>query len=161
MISPEIKPNPDQPGTYGVPCALVKDIKAEVTLNFLTEDNKTLPLTIPSSELSVGPFRNNESLCQTFINGDIFTSIGGSLLKHYYSVWDVGNLRMGFAPAGEFSVHSSTSFVNMISHCQWVCKDPPLIPILYFWEGFMVICMDTEHLIYDFSPIYKISRICF
>lgn len=79
---------------------MVEGITAEITLNFLTEDNKTLPLTIPSSELSVGPFRNNRTLCQTLINADIFTSVGASVLKHYYSVWDVGNLRMGFAPSG-------------------------------------------------------------
>lgn len=60
LISPEIKPNPNEPGTYGIPCSMVKNITAEITLNFLTEDNKTLPLTIPSSELSVGPFRTHQ-----------------------------------------------------------------------------------------------------
>lgn len=26
--------------------------------------------------------------------------VGGSLLKHYYSVWDISGQRMGFAPNG-------------------------------------------------------------
>jgi hypothetical protein len=29
------------------------------------------------------------------------TLVGGSLLKHWFSVWDVGKQRMGFAPAGK------------------------------------------------------------
>ena len=40
--------------------------------------------------------------CQTLINADdSFNIIGASLLKHYYSVWDIGNQRMGFAPTGK------------------------------------------------------------
>jgi len=52
------------------------------------------------SELSVGPFANNKTLCQTLINAfDGLDLVGGSLLKHWYSVWDIGNQKMGFAPA--------------------------------------------------------------
>jgi len=56
-------------------------------------------LTIPSSELSVGPFADDPSLCQTLVNGieDFPFIMGASLLKHYYSTWDIGNARLGFA----------------------------------------------------------------
>ena len=58
-------------------------------------------LTIPSEELNVGPFKSDPSTCQTLINAfDGLNLVGGSLLKHYYSVWDVGAQRMGFAPNG-------------------------------------------------------------
>lgn len=65
-------------------------------------EGKPFNLTIPSSELNVGPFRSNASICQTLINA--MTSydvpvLGGSLLKHYYTVWDADVNRMGFAKA--------------------------------------------------------------
>ncbi|KAG9084303.1 hypothetical protein FS749_005328, partial [Ceratobasidium sp. UAMH 11750] len=55
-------------------------------------------LTIPPEELNVGPFANDPSTCQTLINAQSgYYILGGSLLKHYYSVWDQANSRMGFA----------------------------------------------------------------
>ena len=62
-------------------------------------------LTIPSSELSVGPFANDPSTCQTLINAyDGLSVAGGSLLKHYYSVWDVSRQRVGFADNGMYQL---------------------------------------------------------
>ncbi|KAG8728379.1 hypothetical protein FRC10_005031, partial [Ceratobasidium sp. 414] len=55
-------------------------------------------LTIPPQELNVGPFADDPSTCQTLINAQSgYYILGGSLLKHYYSVWDQANSRMGFA----------------------------------------------------------------
>lgn len=71
-----------------------------IDIGFVSQSGTPFNLTIPSSELSVGPFASNTSLCQTLINAfDGLELVGGSLLKHYYSIWDVGGQRMGFAPA--------------------------------------------------------------
>jgi len=97
LISPDIKPNSAEPGTYGIPCSRVSSLPAVIDFTFTTTSGSPFNLTIPSSELSVGPFNSNASLCQTLINAMSGTNIiGGSLLKHYYSVWDVGNNQMGF-----------------------------------------------------------------
>ncbi|KAI0081248.1 acid protease [Panus rudis PR-1116 ss-1] len=100
LISPDIKPNPAEPGTFGIACNQITSLPAEISFTFTSQQGQPFNLTIPSSELSVGPFRNNPSLCQTLINADNFSIIGASLLKHYYSVWDIGGQRMGFAPTG-------------------------------------------------------------
>jgi len=100
LISPNIKPNANEPGTYGIACNLIPTLPAVIDIAFVSQSGKHFNLTIPSSELSVGPFANNPSLCQTLINAfDGLELVGGSLLKHYYSIWDVGGKRMGFAPA--------------------------------------------------------------
>ncbi|KAK7687055.1 hypothetical protein QCA50_009555 [Cerrena zonata] len=99
LISPNIKANAAEPGTFGIPCSQVSTLPAVISFTFTSQSGQSFDLTIPSSELSVGPFRSNPTLCQTLINADdSFNIIGASLLKHYYSVWDIGNQRMGFAP---------------------------------------------------------------
>ncbi|KAJ4481145.1 acid protease [Lentinula aciculospora] len=98
LISPDIQPNPAEPGTYGIACDLIPTLPADIDITFTSQQGTPFNLTIPSNELSVGPFASNSSLCQTLINAfDGLELVGGSLLKHYYSVWDVGNQRMGFA----------------------------------------------------------------
>lgn len=97
LISPEIQPiGPN--GAFGVPCSKIPSIPAEITFTFSSTAGKPFNLTIPSKELSVGPFIDNPSFCQTLINGMNIEGgiIGGSLLKHYYSVWDVDHARIGF-----------------------------------------------------------------
>ncbi|KIP06419.1 hypothetical protein PHLGIDRAFT_460435 [Phlebiopsis gigantea 11061_1 CR5-6] len=101
LISPNIQPFADEPGTYGIPCSEVASLPAAIAIAFTAQSGAQFALTIPSSELSVGPFRSEPSLCQTLINAaDVGSIIGASLLKHYYSVWDLGNKRLGFAPNG-------------------------------------------------------------
>ncbi|KAJ7878643.1 acid protease [Mycena leptocephala] len=51
-------------------------------------------LTIPSSELSSGPFASKPHLCQTLIN------VSEGLNLHYYSAWDMNGPSIGFAPNG-------------------------------------------------------------
>lgn len=100
LISPNIQPNPNEAGTYGIACNLIPTLPAVIDIAFVSQSGKHFNLTIPSSELSVGPFASDPSLCQTLINAfDGLELVGGSLLKHYYSIWDVGGKRMGFAPA--------------------------------------------------------------
>lgn len=100
LISPDIKPFAPLPSTYGVPCSLVPTLNATITYTFMSTDGAPFNLTIPTSELSVGPFEEDPETCQTFINAlDGFSIVGASLLKHWYTVWDGGNSRMGFAPA--------------------------------------------------------------
>ena len=102
QISPNIKPNADEPGSYSIPCSKISSLPAEISFAFKDESGNPFELKIPSSELSVGPFRNKPELCQTLINAqEGLMIIGGSAFKHYYTVWDLGNKRLGFAPNGE------------------------------------------------------------
>ncbi|KAJ7586022.1 acid protease [Mycena floridula] len=101
LISPEIVPNADEPGAYGIPCDQVDTLPAVIDLTFNSVSGDPFNLTIPSSELNLGPFKGNASLCQTVFNSwgnlTIQPVIGGSLLKHYYTTWDSANLTLGFA----------------------------------------------------------------
>ncbi|KAJ7138311.1 acid protease [Mycena epipterygia] len=98
LISPYIVPHAAEPGTYGIACDLIPTLPASIDITFTDQDGYPFNLTIPSIELSVGPFADNPAICQTLINAfDGLSLVGGSLLKHYYSVWDVGGQRMGFA----------------------------------------------------------------
>lgn len=102
LISPLIKPFAAEPGAYGLPCSKIAGLPATIDLTFTSQAGKPFNLTIPSSELNVGPFASDPATCQTLINAfDGLELVGGSVLKHYYSVWDVGGQRMGFAPNGE------------------------------------------------------------
>lgn len=71
-----------------------------IDIAFTSQNGKPFNLTIPSSELNVGPFTDDPSICQTLINAfDGLELVGGSLMKHWYTIWDLGNKKMGFAPA--------------------------------------------------------------
>ncbi|OCH90671.1 acid protease [Obba rivulosa] len=101
MISPNIKPFAAEPGAYGIPCSEIEGLDATISVTFTSTSGQPFDLTIPSSELNVGPFTSNTSVCQTLVNAfDGLSLVGGSLFKHYYTVWDVGNQQMGFAPNG-------------------------------------------------------------
>ncbi|KAF4621422.1 hypothetical protein D9613_001022 [Agrocybe pediades] len=100
MISSDIKPNSAEPGTYGIACDKVNSLPATIDLTFTSQNGTAFNLTIPSSELNVGPFSGNSSECQTLINAmDGVEIVGGSLMKHYYTVYDIGKQRLGFAKA--------------------------------------------------------------
>ncbi|KAF7315441.1 Pepsin A [Mycena indigotica] len=98
LISPNIVPFSPEPGTYGIACSSISSLPAQISIAFTAQNGQPFNLTIPSSELSVGPFAADPTICQTLINAfDGLSLVGASLLKHYYSVWDVGGQRMGFA----------------------------------------------------------------
>ncbi|KAF7306084.1 Acid protease [Mycena chlorophos] len=85
LISPDIQPYSAEPGTYGIPCSSIPSLDAVISIGFTDQSGVPFNLTIPSSELSVGPFAGNETICQTLINAyDGLSLVGGSLLKHYY-----------------------------------------------------------------------------
>jgi hypothetical protein len=101
LISNKIKPFAAEPGAYGMPCSSISGLPATIDLAFTDQNGSPFKLTIPSSELNVGPFASDKSTCQTLINAfDGLSLVGGSLMKHYYTVHDVGGQRMGFAPNG-------------------------------------------------------------
>lgn len=103
MISPDIVPYSAEPGAYGIACSKIASLPAKIDIGFRSQQGSAFNLTIPSSELSVGPFAGQTTTCQTLINAfDGLSLVGGSLLKHYYSTWDLGNQRMGFASNGKF-----------------------------------------------------------
>ena len=80
---------------------MISSLPAQIDLGFTDTSGNPFNLTIPSSELSVGPFQDDTTICQTLINEfDGLNLVGGSLLKHYYTVWDVGNQQIGFAANG-------------------------------------------------------------
>jgi hypothetical protein len=68
LISPNIKPFAPLPGTFGIPCSQVAGLPAQIDIAFTAQDGHAFNLTIPSSELSVGPFEQDPSVCQTLIN---------------------------------------------------------------------------------------------
>ncbi|KAF8322233.1 acid protease, partial [Clavulina sp. PMI_390] len=97
LISPKIQPV-GTAGAYGLPCSEIGNITATLDFTFTSASGKPFNLTIPPEELNVGPFKEDPSTCQTLINAQGgYYVLGGSLLKHYYSVWDQGNSRMGFS----------------------------------------------------------------
>ncbi|EHK18645.1 uncharacterized protein TRIVIDRAFT_158819, partial [Trichoderma virens Gv29-8] len=97
MISPFIRPI-DTAGTYGIPCSKLEHIKSSIT--FMIGGHKYI---IPPQELNVGTISGQPGICQMLINssgGDQEKSlwvVGGSLLKYYYTVWDIENARFGLA----------------------------------------------------------------
>ncbi|KAI1791951.1 acid protease [Ganoderma leucocontextum] len=99
LISADIQPFDTKPSAYDLPYDKIGDLPAVIDIAFTARDGEPFTLTIPSTELNVGRFKSDPSTCQTLINSfDGLDLVGGSVLKHYYSVWDVGNQRMGFAP---------------------------------------------------------------
>ncbi|KAA1474197.1 acid protease [Dentipellis sp. KUC8613] len=98
-ISPDIQPF-GKKGAYGIPCAKLTGIPTplNITFTFASTSGAPFALSVPAQELSVGPLREDPSMCQTLINAQEGGEgiIGASLLKYYYSVWDVDNARLGF-----------------------------------------------------------------
>jgi hypothetical protein len=95
QISPKIQMLHPR-GAYGIECSLVPGLKADIAITM-----GGVTYTIPTKEFIVGPFPGMPGYCQTLINSpsdapDVWI-IGGSLLKYYYTVWDIGNRRLGFA----------------------------------------------------------------
>ena len=77
-------------------------MSATISLVFTSQSGDPFNLTIPSSEFSVGPFKSDPETCQALINtmdseGTWPGIVGASVFKHYYSVWDLGGQRLGFA----------------------------------------------------------------
>lgn len=104
LISSKIKPYASEPGTYALPCSELSSLPAEIGFQLESQNGEAFTLTVPNNELSLGAFRDDPEMCQTVINATPESwIIGASLLKHYYSVWDIGGKRMGFAPNGEWS----------------------------------------------------------
>ncbi|EIN13192.1 acid protease [Punctularia strigosozonata HHB-11173 SS5] len=68
LISPDIKPFAPLPGTFGIPCSEVAGLPANIDIAFTDEDGAPFNLTIPSDELSLGPFEQDPTICQTLIN---------------------------------------------------------------------------------------------
>lgn len=93
LISPNITAFDDL-GTYGMPCEELDQLTTTISVSI-----GGLNYTIPSQELNIGQLGGG--VCQTLINatppgGNSFI-IGGSLLKYYYSAWDIGNAQFGLA----------------------------------------------------------------
>jgi hypothetical protein len=96
LISPDIQGIDF--GMFGVFCDEISGLSAQIDITFVDQSGIPFNLTIPSSELNVGPVNGEPWICQTLVNvyNDGPLIIGGSLLKYWYSVWDFGNKRMGF-----------------------------------------------------------------
>ena len=103
LISSDIQPYDTEPGTYGISCDKIDTLPAQIDITFSDTNGSPFNLTIPSSEFNVGPFEAEPTLCQTMINQlDGLDLVGGSVLKQYYSVWDITNQQMAFAPSGRW-----------------------------------------------------------
>ncbi|KAF2103978.1 acid protease [Rhizodiscina lignyota] len=96
LISPNIK-LVDPLGGFAIPCDEVNNTSATIDITM-----GTLRVRIPPQELSVGPYPGKPGLCQTFINGGGvgipgLWVIGGTMLKYYYSAWDVSKQELSLA----------------------------------------------------------------
>jgi hypothetical protein len=79
MISPDIQPNPKEPGAYGIPCNLISSLSARIDITFTSQQGVSFNILIPSSEFNLGPFADDPSICQTLINAfDGLDILGGS-----------------------------------------------------------------------------------
>ncbi|KAF8585024.1 acid protease [Ramaria rubella] len=97
LISSKIVPHGNL-GAYGLPCSEITSIVANISFTFTDTTGAAFNLTVPPEELNLGPFRDDAQTCQTVINAlEGFSILGGSLLKHYYSIWDVDHAQMGFS----------------------------------------------------------------
>ncbi|KAJ7488313.1 acid protease, partial [Mycena latifolia] len=68
LISPDIVPYAPEPGAYGIACDKISTLPAVIDITFTAQDGSPFNLTIPSSELNVGPFTDSPDICQTLIN---------------------------------------------------------------------------------------------
>ena len=101
LISPHIQPFAPEPGAYGIPCTELRNLPASIDITFTSQQGADFNLTVPTTEFNLGPFRSDPTgeTCQTVINAlDGFFVVGAPVFKYFYSVWDQGNKRMGFAP---------------------------------------------------------------
>ncbi|KIJ45947.1 hypothetical protein M422DRAFT_46521 [Sphaerobolus stellatus SS14] len=107
LISPKIVPHGTL-GAYGIPCSEIDSLTADLSFTFTDTSGKTFDLIVPTSELNLGPFHDDPNTCQTLINSlEGFNILGASLLKHYYSIWDVDNAQMGFPINASLSTNST------------------------------------------------------
>jgi len=97
LISSKIVPHGTL-GAYGIPCSEIGSLQADITFSFNDTSGKPFNLTVPTKEFNLGPFHDDPNICQTLINAQAgFNILGGSLLKNYYSIWDVDHAQLGFA----------------------------------------------------------------
>jgi hypothetical protein len=84
---------------FGATCSDISNTPAQIDITFKDQAGQPFNLTIPSSELNQGPVAGAPWICQTVVTSynDGPLIIGGPLLKNFFSVWDFGNSRLGFA----------------------------------------------------------------
>lgn len=136
LISPDIQPYANEPGAYGIACDDIANLSGIIDVTFTAQNGERYNLTIPSSELNVGPFADNSSHCQTLINAyDGIRILGGSLLKHYYSVWDIGDQRLGFAGSSIVltAAPSSAASLGVTTSLIWTSAALSLLAVLVGW----------------------------
>ncbi|KAJ6562404.1 hypothetical protein B0H19DRAFT_96761 [Mycena capillaripes] len=68
VISSDIATHPTESGAWGITCDKIDTLPAEITLTFTAQDGSPFHLTIPSSELNIGPFADDPTTWQTLIN---------------------------------------------------------------------------------------------
>jgi hypothetical protein len=95
----QIDPN----GAWGAPCDVLSKLNPELMFT-LGQGANAVNLTVDKDSFNLGPYPGQNGMCQTvFLNPSTpetrlpVWTIGSPLLKNYYTVWDGGNLRFGFA----------------------------------------------------------------
>jgi hypothetical protein len=104
QISPEIR-QIDPLGAWGAPCDVLKKLEPQLTFT-IGSGSGTVNVTVDRNSFNLGPYAGRDGTCQTVILNpaepltDLPVSLwtlGSPLLKSYYTIWDGGNQRVGFA----------------------------------------------------------------
>ncbi|OBZ68305.1 Pepsin A [Grifola frondosa] len=106
MISPDIQPFEAEPGAYGIPCSKISGLAATIDITFTSQKGQPFNLTIPSSELNVGPFKSDPSTCQTLI--DTFDGLD-FVEDGFCSEWDL--VQLGIRRVNDYDMQGENIWV--------------------------------------------------
>ncbi len=103
-VSPKIR-QIDARGAWGAECDVMKTLAPSLTFTLADATGASLDVTVDPGSFNVGPYPGQPGICQAVVLHPFpptnlsapFWTLGSPLIKQYYTVWDAGNLQVGFA----------------------------------------------------------------
>lgn len=109
QISPAIV-QIDPAGAWGAPCDELDRVAPDLTFTLGGSAADAVNVTIPRAAFNLGEYPVLDGICQAifshpseglggswFVGDRAYWLVGSPLLKHYYTVWDGADLRIGWA----------------------------------------------------------------